>query len=50
MIGASVEEDPVTVKEAKERSDWLEWKTAMDTKIMQLEKHGTFKLVELTKD
>ena len=48
LVGA--EEDPTTVKEAKDREDWPEWRTAMDSEMLQLEKRGTFKLVELPPD
>jgi Reverse transcriptase (RNA-dependent DNA polymerase) len=48
LVGA--EEDPTTVKEAKDREDWPEWKKAMDSEMLQLGKRGTFKLVELPPD
>ena len=38
MIGATSEDDPLSVKEAKDRSDWPKWKVAMDTEITQLTK------------
>jgi Reverse transcriptase (RNA-dependent DNA polymerase) len=47
MIRASLEDDPLSVKEAKGRLDWGKWKEGMDTKISQLTKQGTFKLVDL---
>src|SRR4030095_12163347 len=47
---AGAEEDPTTVKEAKDREDWPEWRKAMDTEMLQLEERGTFKLVELPPD
>jgi hypothetical protein len=50
MIGASLEDDPLSVKEAKNRMDWPKWKVAMDTEIMQLTKQGTYKLVDLPPD
>ena len=50
MIGATLKDDPLSVKEAKERSDWPKWKTAMDTEITQLTKRGTYKLVDLPPD
>ena len=50
MIGATLEDDPISLKEAKERSDWNKWKEAMDAEIDQLTKRGTYKLVELPPD
>ena len=47
MIGATLEDDPISLKEAKERSDWLKWKEAMDAEMDQLTKRGTYKLMEL---
>jgi Reverse transcriptase (RNA-dependent DNA polymerase) len=50
MIGASLEDDLLSVKEAKGRPDWEKWKEGMDAKISQLTKQGTFKLVDLPSD
>jgi transposase InsO family protein len=50
MIGASLEDDPLSLKEAKERSDWPKWKVAMDVEVDQLAKRGTYKLVKLPPD
>src|SRR5271168_5398078 len=50
MIGASLEDDPTSLKEAKARSDWPKWKEAMDTEIDQLTKRGTYKMVDLPPD
>ena len=50
MIGATLEDDPLSVKEAKDRPDWPKWKEAMDTEITQLTKHSTFKLIDLPSD
>jgi hypothetical protein len=50
MIGASLEDDPLLLKEAKERLDWPEWKVAMDVKVDQLVKKGTYKLIKLPLD
>src|ERR1700678_3871696 len=50
MIGASLEDDPTSLKEAKTRSDWPKWKEAMDTEIDQLTKRGTYKMVDLPPD
>jgi hypothetical protein len=38
MIRASLEDDPLLVKEAKGRPDWEKWKEGMDAKISQLTK------------
>jgi hypothetical protein len=38
MIRASLEDDLLSVKEAKGRSDWGKWKEGMDAKISQLTK------------
>ena len=50
MIRATLKEDLLSVKKAKNRSDWLKWKVVMDTEIMQLNKQGTYKLVDLPPD
>src|SRR5271168_2346335 len=50
MIGASLEDDPTSLKEAKARSDWPKWKEAMDAEIDQLTKRGTYKMVDLPHD
>src|ERR1700678_3329632 len=50
MIGASLEDDPTSLKEAKARSDWPKWKEAMDAEIDQLTKRGTYKMVDLPPD
>ena len=50
MIGATLEDDPISLKEAKERSDWPKLKEAMDAKMDQLTKRGMYKLVELPPD
>jgi hypothetical protein len=50
MIGASLEDDPTLLKEAKARSDWPKWKEAMDAKIDQLTKQGTYTMVDLPPD
>lgn len=50
MIGTSLEDDPISLKDAKERSDWPKWKEAMDIEMDQLTKRGTYKLVELPLD
>ena len=49
MIRATllVKDDPISQKEAKEKSDWPKWKEAMDAEMDQLTKRGTYKLVEL---
>lgn len=33
MIGATLEDNPTLLKEAKDRYDWPKWKEAMDAKI-----------------
>ena len=38
MIGASLEDDLLSIKEAKGRADWGKWKEGMDAKISQLTK------------
>ena len=38
MIRASLEDDPLLVKEAKGRLDWGKWKEGMDAEISQLTK------------
>ena len=38
MIRASLEDDPLLVKEAKSRQDWEKWKEGMDAEISQLTK------------
>jgi hypothetical protein len=50
MIGVSLEHDLLSLKEAKERSDWPKWKVAMDVKVDQLAKWWTYKLVDLPPD
>src|ERR1700678_339655 len=50
MIGALLEDDPTSLKEAKARSDWPKWKEAMDAEIDQLTKQGTYKMVDLPHD
>jgi hypothetical protein len=50
IIRASLEDDPLSLKEAKERLDWPEWKVAMDVKVDQLVKKGTYKLIKLPPD
>ena len=50
MIGASLEDDLLSIKEAKGRADWGKWKEGMDAEISQLTKQGTFKLVDLPSD
>src|ERR1700678_2441230 len=47
MIGALLEDDPTSLKEAKASSDWPKWKEAMDAEIDQLTKQGTYKMVDL---
>ena len=47
MTGAILEDNLLSVKEAKSRSDWEKWKAGMDAEIFQLTKQGTFKLVDL---
>jgi hypothetical protein len=45
MIGATSEEDPLSLKEAKDRSDWPKWKVSMDTEIMQLHNQMRYLLI-----
>lgn len=50
LLGNSVEslsDEPLTVEEAKKRSDWPQWKQAMDEEIKLLHSIGTWKLEEL---
>jgi hypothetical protein len=47
FLAGSIEDDPMSVKEAKNRPDWAKWKVAMDDEIEQLRKLGTWTLVEL---
>jgi hypothetical protein len=42
--------DPLTVEEAKSRPDWPQWKQAMDDKMGQLRKLGTFSHTPLPAD
>jgi hypothetical protein len=50
MISATLDDDLLLLKEAKDRPDWPNWKEAMDAKIMQLTKLGTYKLAILPSD
>jgi hypothetical protein len=50
MIRVSLEDDPLSLKEVKERSDWPKWKVAMDVEVDQLVKKGTYKLIKLPPD
>ena len=50
MIRKALEDDLLSVKEAKDGSDWGKWKEGMDAEISQLTKQGTFKLVDLPSD
>jgi hypothetical protein len=45
-----ISNDPLTVTEAKSRSDWPEWNTAMNNEMEQLRQLGTFSLMSLPKD
>jgi hypothetical protein len=50
VIGASLEDDLLSLKEGKERPDWPKWKVAMDVKVDQLVKKGRYKLIKLPLD
>jgi hypothetical protein len=50
FFGESLEDEPKTLAEAKERGDWPEWKKAMDDEMEQLRNLGTYIKVELPKD
>jgi Reverse transcriptase (RNA-dependent DNA polymerase) len=50
MIGVSLENDPLSLKEVKERLDWLKWKVAMDVEVDQLVKKRMYKLINLPPD
>jgi Reverse transcriptase (RNA-dependent DNA polymerase) len=50
MIGTTLEDNPLSLGEAKERSDWSKWKVAMDAEVDQLTEQGTYKLVNLPAD
>ena len=47
MIRKALEDDLLSVKEAKGSPDWEKCKEGMDAEISQLTKQGTFKLVDL---
>lgn len=44
-----VEDDPQSIDEAKERDDWPEWKTAIESEYTSLIKNGTWILCDLPK-
>jgi hypothetical protein len=50
FFGESLEDEPKTLAEAKERGDWPEWKKAMDEEMEQLRNLGTYIKVELPED
>lgn len=42
-----VQGDPTSLKEAKQRSDWLQWKAAIDEELSSLQKNDTWTLCKL---
>jgi len=44
-----VENDPLTIAEAKQRDDWSKWKEAIDNEYRSLMKNKTWTLCELPK-
>lgn len=42
-----VQNDPVTMNDAKKRADWPKWKKAIDDEFSSLKKNGTWSLCEL---
>lgn len=41
-LAKTLTDDPQTLEEVKERSDWPQWKAAIETEIKALEEYGTF--------
>ena len=50
MVASLSQDDPLSLKEAKNRPDWPHWKKAMDEEIQQLETLGTYAKMELPSD
>ena len=47
---ANANDDPQSLTEAKTRTDWLQWKAAMDREIEQLKRLGTYELMPCPPD
>lgn len=45
-----VQDDPISIKDAKQRIDWSDWKKAIDDEYSSLIKNGTWLLCNLPKD
>ena len=43
---ANLHNEPLDVKDAQRRLDWLKWKVAMQEELNSLEQHGTYKWVK----
>jgi hypothetical protein len=41
-LDSITESDPLTLDQAMQRTDWLYWKTAIETRYASLRKHGVF--------
>jgi hypothetical protein len=50
MVANLSQDDPLSLEEAKNRTDWPHWKKAMDDEIQQLETLGTYAKTELPND
>ena len=50
FLGEGLNNEPLSLEEAKSRSDWPKWKQAMDEEIKQLHNLGTYTITKLPED